>query len=275
LLEFCLFGPRLNFGWDLIANYIPDAIIFQSTIITSMKFGFLLTALLLIIVACSSPLEALPSDQQLDDGNSIDLRDEDNNNLTTLARTTFAEQLHSFYLNPDQVKIVESSEVEWSDTCLGVDQPGIDCLPQSTPGYQVVLEANGLQFEVHADSVGSQIQPATLGLLWTREGGEDELCDRLLIYLPDAAHACWCTSGEMNAASVTLQEILLAEEYEQLMDALRSFSENSINQPSADETKPAMVSLTFYGQGKTFPTTDDQQSLLSLAEDIFARISLQ
>ncbi len=235
-----------------------------------MKLGFLLTAFLLVIVACSQPMEALPSDQQLDDGNSID-----SNNLTILARTTFSEKLQSLYIDPDQVKILDSSKVEWSDSCLGIDQPGVDCLPQSTPGYQVILEANGLQFEVHADSVGRHVQPATLGLLWTREGGEDELCDRLIIYLPDAAHACWCKSGEMNAASVTLQEILSPEEYEQLMDALRSFNKNTINQPTADDIHPVMVSLTFYGQGNTFPTAKDQISLLSLAEDIFARISFE
>ena len=134
------------------------------------------------------------------------------------------------------------------------------------------MSANGLQFEVHADQ-GVQVQPATLGLLWTREGGEDDLCDLLIIYLPDSAHACWCQSGELKAASVNLQEILSPEEYEQLIDALRDFRENTVNQSSSDATEPVMVSLTFYGQGKTFQPSDDQQSLLALAENIFERIS--
>lgn len=240
---------------------------------TSVKLGFLLFAFLLIFVSCSSPLDSVSTDPQNNIDNSTNIIDGEINNLTDLARTTFADKIQSLYIDPDQVKIIDSSKVEWADTCLGVDQPGIDCLPQSTPGYQVILEANGLQFEVHADQVGGQVQPATLGLIWTREGGDDNLCDRLIIYLPDSAHACWCQSGEMKATSVTLQGILSPQEYEQLMDALRSLSENTINQPLSDVTQKAMVSLEFYGQGKTFPSAGDQQSLLSLAENIFERIT--
>ena len=238
-----------------------------------MMRGLLLSVFLLIFVACSTPLDSQSSNQFQTDGNSTELNNEQNESLSTLARTSLADQFHSSFIDPNQVKIVDSSQVEWSDTCLGVEQPGVDCLPQSTPGYRVVLEANGLKFVVHADDVGGQVQPATLGLQWTREGGEDGLCDSLLIYLPDSAHACWCQSGEMKTASVNLQEILSPEEYEQLIDALRNFSENTVTQPSSDANEPVMVTLTFYGQGKTFPPSDEQQSLLALAEDIFARIT--
>lgn len=238
-----------------------------------MKIGILLSVFLLIFIACSAPIDSLSTDHQNNDGYSPDLPDQQTDNLTNLSKSTLADKIQSLNIDLDQIKIVDSSQVEWSDTCLGVEQPGIDCLPQSTPGYQVILEANGLLFEVHADHFGSQVQPATIGLFWSREGGEDGLCDRLIIYLPDSAHACWCQSGETIAASVTLQEILSLEEYEQLMDALRSFGENTINQASFNVDQPVMVSLTFYGQGKTFPTTGDQQSLLSLAESIFERIT--
>lgn len=238
-----------------------------------MKLGLLLSAFLLILVACSPPIDSQSLTQFQNDGNFTELNNEQNVPLSSLTKASFADQFQSLFIDSNQVNIVGSSQVEWSDTCLGVEQPGVDCLPQSIPGYRVVFEANGLQFEIHADDVGSQVQPATLGLQWTREGGEDGLCDRLLIYLPDSAQACWCQSGEMKAASVNLQEILSPEEYEQLIDAMRNFNENTINQPSSDANEPVMVTLTFYGQGKTFPQLDDQQSLLALAENIFARIT--
>lgn len=238
-----------------------------------MKRGLLLLAFLLIFAACSIPLESQTSDQFQNYYDSPELINSQNDSLSNLARASLADQFQSLFFDLNQVTIVDSSQVEWSDTCLGIERPGIDCLPQSSTGYQVVLEANGLQFEVHADQVGGQVQPATLGLLWTREGGEDGQCDRLLIYLPDSAHACWCQSGDMKAVSVNLQDILSPEEFELLIDGLRNYSENTINQPSSDAAEQVMVTLTFYGQGKTFPPSDAQQSLLTLAENIFARIT--
>jgi hypothetical protein len=264
-------SPIINVGWDVISTSIPRSLDNERENTALMTRGLLLAAFLLIFVACSTPLDSQSSDQFQTDDNSIELDNGQIDSLSTQAQVSLAEQFQASFIDPNQVKIVDSSQVEWSDTCLGIERPGVDCLPQSTPGYQVVLEANGLLFEVHADH-GGQVQPATLGLLWTREGGEDGLCDRLIIYLPDSAHACWCQSGDMKAASVNLQEILSPEEYEQLIDALRDFSENTVNQPSSDAAEPVMVSLTFYGQGKTFPPSDDQQSLLALAENIFERI---
>jgi hypothetical protein len=191
--------------------------------------------------------------------------------LNPQAQSSLAGQLQSFFIDPDQIKIIESSQVEWPDSCLGIDRPGTDCISQVTQGYMITLEANGLQFEYHADQDGGQVQPATLGLIWTREGGEDQYCDRLIIYLPDVAHTCWCQSGEMLATTVNLQDILSMEEYEELIDSLRNFSKNTINQPSSVESEPVMVSLTFHGQGNTFPQTSEQQTLLALAEIIFTR----
>jgi hypothetical protein len=238
-----------------------------------MKRGFLLIGFLLLLVACSPSLDSQSPGEIQTDGDSTDLNNGQIESLNTLTRTSLANQFQSNFIDPDQVRIVDSNQVEWSDTCLGVEQPGVECLPKSTPGYQVVLEANGIKFEVRADYVGSQVQPATLGLVWTREGGNDGLCDRLIIYLPDSAHACWCQSGEMKAASVNLQKILSPEEFEQLLNALKNFSESTFNQPFSGAPEPEIVTLAFYGQGKSFPSPNDQQSLVNLAENIFERLT--
>ena len=263
----------INIGWDVIPTSISSALDHERNKTAPMKHGLLLAAVFLILVACSSPLDSQSRTQFQNDGDFTEFYNEQSDPLSTLTEASFSNQLQSLLIDPNQVVIVDSSQVEWSDTCLGVEQPGVDCRPQTIQGYRVVFEANGLQFEVHADSVGGQVQPATLGLQWTREGGEDGFCDRLIIYLPDSVHACWCQSGEMKAASGNLQEILSPEEYEQLIDALRNFNENTINQPSSDANEPVMVTLTFYGQGETFPQSDDQQSLMALAEKIFSRIT--
>ena len=135
------------------------------------------------------------------------------------------------------------------------------------------MEANGLQFDYHSDLTGSNIQPATPGLSWTRDGGDQGYCDRLIIYLPDTAHACWCQSGEMKAATVNLLDTLSVEEYDQFIGLLREFNENSVDQSPSGGSDSSVVSLTFYGQGEELPNSDQQQSFLAIAQEIFSRIT--
>lgn len=238
-----------------------------------MNRGFLLSALLLLIAACASPINAEDVDQFSLEEYNIAAGDTINGSTANLSNTLLQERIESSYFDPQNVIIVQSDQVEWSDSCLGIEQPGMECIPQSTPGYQVTLKAKGLQFVVHSDKVGSNVKPATPGLLWTREGGEQEICDRLVIYLPDSAIACWCQSGEIKSASVNLQEVLSPEEFEQLIKALRAFSENTINEASPNGTPTVMTSMTFFGQGTQFPTSEEQQFLFSLAEAVFTRIT--
>ena len=188
-------------------------------------------------------------------------------------QNSLASQIQALNIDPNQVRVVSTSQVEWSDTCLEVDQPGVECFPRITQGYWVVMEANGLQFEYHSDLTGSDIQPATPVLSWTRNGGEQGYCDTLIVYLPDTAYACWCQSGEVNTATANLLDILSVEEYDQLIELLRDFNESTVNQSSSDGSDSAVVSLTFYGQGEEFPNTDHQQTFMAIAQEIFTRIT--
>jgi hypothetical protein len=77
----------------------------------------------------------------------------------------------------------------------------------------------------------------------------------------------------MKAVMVNLQEVLSVEEYEQLIEALKSFSQNTVNQTSSEQSDPVMVSLTFNGQGENSPKSAEQQFLLAFAENIFTRIT--
>lgn len=252
------------------------------------KCGVTLALIFLIFSACSNPTaESNPDQNQTNQGslspNSNPSTDGDNSSTGegdiqehhygTSASPSLSEQIQTLNLDLNQVKVVESSEVEWTDTCLGIEQPGVDCLAQVIPGYWVILESNGLEFEYHADKTGSSIHPATPAFTWTREGGDEEYCDRLIVYLPDTALACWCQSGEMKAASVNLLDFLSEVEFEMLINSLRNYSENTLNQPSSGESEPVMVTLTFYGQGSNFPQSDEQISVLSFVEDIFTRIT--
>ncbi len=60
-------------------------------------------------------------------------------------------------LGVDDVEIaVESIEnAEWPDSCLGAAQEGEACATVMTPGFVIVLEAGGEQYEYHTDLNGS------------------------------------------------------------------------------------------------------------------------
>jgi hypothetical protein len=76
------------------------------------------------------------------------------------ARADLAQRLP---IDVDTIKLVSVEHVDWSDACMGIHQPGVMCAQVITPGYKVVLEANGQQYEYHTNESGSVVRLATGG----------------------------------------------------------------------------------------------------------------
>lgn len=55
------------------------------------------------------------------------------------------------------ITVASSEAVEWPDSCLGVQDPNTMCAQVITPGYKVVLSANGQQYEYHTDASGANV----------------------------------------------------------------------------------------------------------------------
>ncbi len=55
---------------------------------------------------------------------------------------------------PAEIKLISSEPVDWPDGCLGVSQPGVMCTQAIVPGYRIILEADGQQYEVRTDRAG-------------------------------------------------------------------------------------------------------------------------
>jgi hypothetical protein len=226
---------------------------------TIIKLGIFYLITFMLMVACAEqPGNLNSSDNQLDSSAIPTIfpspqPNQTNNNPENVPQGDNSEQnslknkLEGFNFDSNQFKVIGSDQVEWQDTCLGVEQPGADCTPQVTPGYLIVLEADGLEFQ--------------------------EYCDKLIIYLPDMVHICWCEEGELETTSALLQEVLSSEDYEQLINALKHLSTTTLNQTASNGTNPAHISLTFYGQGKNLPDAQEQQTLLAIADTIYNRIS--
>lgn len=60
-------------------------------------------------------------------------------------------------VKPEAVAIVSNEPTEWPDACLGVQQDGVLCAQVITPGYKVLLEHDGTQYEYHTDTGGTAI----------------------------------------------------------------------------------------------------------------------
>lgn len=62
---------------------------------------------------------------------------------------------------PSEMAITSIEAVDWPDGCLGVSRQGISCLTVITPGYKIMLEAGGQQYEVRTNRSGSVVTLAS------------------------------------------------------------------------------------------------------------------
>ena len=51
----------------------------------------------------------------------------------------------------EEITLVEFTAVEWSDSSLDCPEPGMSYLQVITPGYRIVLQANGSAYEYHSN----------------------------------------------------------------------------------------------------------------------------
>ena len=52
---------------------------------------------------------------------------------------------------PGQITLVSMEAVEWGDSSLGCPQPGFMYAQVITPGFKIVLEADGQEYTYHSD----------------------------------------------------------------------------------------------------------------------------
>jgi len=57
------------------------------------------------------------------------------------------------------LKLVSAEQIDWPDACMGIETPGVMCAQVITPGYKVILDANGRQYEYHTDLSGDVVRP--------------------------------------------------------------------------------------------------------------------
>jgi len=61
-------------------------------------------------------------------------------------------------LSPTQVAVGHMQEMEFPDDCLGFPADGESCVPQKTPGYMIMVLAEGMLFMFHTNADGSDMR---------------------------------------------------------------------------------------------------------------------
>ena len=77
--------------------------------------------------------------------------------ITASAAAVLADQLG---VAPDAITVVSAEPAEFSDGCLGLGGPEESCLQAITPGWIVILSANGQEYTAHTDETGVQVRIA-------------------------------------------------------------------------------------------------------------------
>lgn len=187
-----------------------------------------------------------------------------------LMEEAIAAQLASnLGLDVDEIVVVSSNDVEFPDSCLGVAMQDEMCAQAITPGKIIVLKANGLDFEYHISADGSRVQPATIALTWTRDGGVAGFCDQLTVFLSGEVYGSNCRSQQPEAT----MNLLTATEQRQIFTWIKKFG-----QANVEESDPPMVAdrmvvkLEFQGNGTSKPSDADKQALMQFAQTLYQRL---
>jgi hypothetical protein len=192
--------------------------------------------------------------------------------LGLLEEAVVAQLAFNLGLDVDEIFVVSSSDVEFADSCLDVSLPDVLCAQVATLGKIIVLEANGLQFEYRVSADGSRVQPATLALVWVRDGGIAGFCNRLTVFLSGEAYASDCASQPEGAMKI-FADVLSTDEQARFFDWVESFGQVSLDASDPEGVSDRMiVTLELYGNGKGSPAESEKRALLEFAQRLYQKL---
>jgi hypothetical protein len=195
--------------------------------------------------------------------------------VVAAAKTYLAKQLG---ISTDAISLVSITSVEWPDSCLGVQEPGIMCSMIVTPGYRVILQAPNAagqptQYEIHTNLTGESLRMATpksgaagsaaptgsasTALVWQRSGGFAGICQKLTVNLDWTYVLENCKSNQ-----VVSQGPLPLADAGKVADVVTRYGSIAW-QPTPTLHSADMFNdqLTLYGRGTNAATSTDVQSL--------------
>ncbi|MCI0556529.1 MAG: hypothetical protein L0287_36770 [Anaerolineae bacterium] len=177
-------------------------------------------------------------------------------------------------LDVDEIFVLSSTDVEFTDACLNVAIQDVTCAQVITPGKIIVLEANGFEFEYHISEDGSRVQPATLALVWTREGGIAGFCNRMTVFLSGEIYASDCRSEQPEGTMHLFADVLSATEQQEFFEWIQELEQSSLDASDPEGVSDRMlVTLEFFGIGESSPTRAERQALFEFAQNLYLKLN--
>jgi hypothetical protein len=173
----------------------------------------------------------------------------------TKARQYLAQELG---MNLSEIKLQNAKSVDWPDSCLGAAKVGQVCAQVITPGYQIVFEAGGKQYEIHTDMEGGVVvmgknsTAVVSGTVLSFEKTENGVCSRLEAGEKILFGICGASLAEAS---------LSPERSDELSELFAAYS------PFTAETKAGKIE--FQGAGQQNPTASEQRSIAEWAWLVF------
>lgn len=165
----------------------------------------------------------------------------------------------------EEITLLDSEQVEWTDGCFEAPQPGEVCTQVITPGFRISLDTPQGVYEIRTDASGEayRILPPGEGpvvptaIVWERLGGIAGICQRLTItfegqyVLTDCANDHTLNTGQLPTDS-----------WNQLSQWLESYGnfefQSQIPEGSADMFADEYL---FNGRGEQIPGNEGQQEI--------------
>ncbi len=225
-------------------------------------------ALSMLLSGCVSPVDAVePSPTQpMPVEPSPTLPPLDLTPAQMSASNTLAESLG---VDVGEVSFVSTEAVDWPDGCLGAARPGMMCTQAIVPGWRIVMEVDGLQYEYRTNQDASQIVSAAKIFSWIRSGGIAGMCDELAIYLPDEIVASDCKTGSKVDQ---LSKVANEKEGNQLREWLRTYEAQTITRDENLAADGFLFEVVFAGQGDEKMSTEVEEEILLILGDLYARM---
>jgi hypothetical protein len=184
-----------------------------------------------------------------------------------IAREALATQLG---LPKTAITLVSLEAVDWPDGCLGITFSDMACITVITPGYRIILEANGQTYEYHSNKDGSQMLLATQlpnteevpALQVDIQGGIAGFCDHVNLYLSGLATYQSCNASQETRYQLTAPQI---ETLQALINQYKAFEFTQADPAVADQMT---VQFIFNGQGTQDPGEDLYLQLQTLGMEV-------
>ena len=233
------------------------------------KHFFIAALLILVITACAPAASPTEEPSNMDEQPAATQSRMD---LTPAQRAAIGALSENLGLPADKIILVSTEAADWPDSCLGVAEEGLDCAPAITPGFRILLQANGREVEYRTNEDGTHIRPATVLLTWKREGGIAGFCDFMTIYLSGEGHGSSCKSGQY--VEQRLIDVLSKDEIAKLDEWVKSYGSVSIDATDPKGVSDRMVvTLTFTGLGSQETVSSSfRQELLNFVQDLNQRL---